>query len=99
MASRNRSSTGVEWGSLIVQSPQRKESRNGNENTDHGDTVAVQLTTKKFQTFIRCSVKLLISCGNKHKNFLESNRTLLEDTITQLIADIEEQLAQHEGNK
>ena len=56
------------------------------------------MMSKKYQTFIRCSVKLLISSGNKHKNFLDANSGLLQDILVQLISNIEEELAFYEGN-
>ena len=63
-----------------------------------GTSSVVMMMAKKFQTFIRCSVKLLISSGNKHKAFLEANSSLLQDILVQLISNVEEELSFYEGN-
>ena len=68
-------------------------------NVDRQDTNSViMMMSKKFQTFIRCSVKLLISSANKHKLFLETNSSLLQEILVQLISNIEEELCYYEGN-
>ena len=90
----------MDWGSVVERN---QSSRVGNsaatetENEDGSNSLAGQQMTKKFQTFIRCSVKLLISCGNKHKNFLEANSSLLQDIVSQLITNVEEELSIYEG--
>ena len=100
LASRSKSSTGVDWGSIAErnQSSRLGKSAGSETKSEDGSTSLVgQQMTKKFQTFIRCSVKLLISCGNKHKNFLEAHSSLLQDIVSQLITNVEEELSIYEG--
>ena len=107
LASRGRSSTGVDYG-LIIGSPSKTSNSISNQdgqNADNPDQLQTgtsssvsMMMSKKYQTFIRCSVKLLISTGNKHKNFLDANSGLLQDILVQLISNIEEELAFYEGN-
>ena len=106
LASRGRSSTGVDYG-LIIGSPTKtqnsvcNEEGQENENQDQCTTgtpsSVSMMMSKKYQTFIRCSVKLLISSGNKHKNFLDANSGLLQDILVQLISNIQEELSFYEG--
>lgn len=49
-------------------------------------------SNRKFLTFIRCCIRLLLACSSKHKNFLEKNSNLLGETISQMILHVEEQL-------
>ena len=106
LASRGRSSTGVDYG-LVIGSPTKAPNTITNEDGQETDSQDQLLTgtsssvsmmmSKKYQTFIRCSVKLLISSGNKHKNFLDANSGLLQDILVQLISNIEEELSFYEG--
>ena len=92
---------------LIIGSPTKTQNSVGheegqeNENQDHVSTgtpsSVSMMMSKKYQTFIRCSVKLLISAGNKHKNFLDANSGLLQDILIQLISNIQEELSFYEG--
>ena len=104
LASRGRSSTGVDH-KLVIESTGLIQNNiynvDNKETADlerQGTNAVTMMMSKKFQTFIRCSVKLLISSANKHKCFLEANSSLLQEILVQLISNIEEELSYYEGN-
>lgn len=51
---------------------------------DSGDQVA-----RKRLTFVRCTAKLLNSCGSKQKNFLATHRSELRASIKDMMETIE----------
>ena len=104
LASRGRSSTGVDH-KLVIESPGlipnsicKVDNKELGDLERQGTNSVTMMISKKFQTFIRCSVKLLISSANKHKCFLETNSSLLQEILVQLISNIEEELSYYEGN-
>jgi len=46
--------------------------------------------TRKFQDYIRCTSRLLVSCSNKQKSFLSSQVAALKVTLSQLIDNLNE---------
>ena len=101
LASKGRSLTGIDHGHNSTTSNTNNSLSSTNIPDNHHNSFQSSLSegtplSKKFQTFIRCSVKLLISSGNKHKIFLDSHSKLLHDILVQMVSNIEEELFYYE---
>ena len=60
----------------------RSASQIDDENTDKN------LTFDKSKTFLRCMVRLLSSCGSKHKNYIAQHENELEKSMRELVDDL-----------
>lgn len=42
----------------------------------------------KARVFLRCYIKMLSSCGSKHKNYIANHENALEKTVQGLVDDV-----------
>ena len=47
-----------------------------------------ELTFEKSRTFLKCMIRLLASCGSKHKNYIAQHENELENSMRELVDDL-----------
>ena len=52
-----------------------------------------ELTFEKSRTFLKCMIRLLASCGSKHKNYIAQHENELENSMRELVDDLGDVIA------
>ena len=47
-----------------------------------------ELTFEKSRTFLKCMIRLLSSCGSKHKNYIAQHENELEKSMREMVDDL-----------